>query len=65
MALQPSEIVLKTPQFDSRFPNQNQTKNCWQNYVDYHSCVKAGGGDQCEYYLKVFKALCPKSWVSS
>ena len=27
MALQPSEIVLKTPQFDSRFPNLNQMKN--------------------------------------
>ncbi|XP_009572744.1 PREDICTED: cytochrome c oxidase subunit 6B1, partial [Fulmarus glacialis] len=23
----------KTAPFDSRFPNQNQTKNCWQNYL--------------------------------
>ncbi|KAK3674992.1 Cytochrome c oxidase subunit 6B [Recurvomyces mirabilis] len=29
--------------FDARFPNQNQTKHCWQNYVDYHKCVLAKG----------------------
>lgn len=23
----------KTAPFDSRFPNQNQTRNCWQNYL--------------------------------
>ena len=23
-----------------RFPNQNQTRNCWQNYVDFHRCQK-------------------------
>merc|ERR1712179_856938 len=23
------------PPFDARFPNQNQTRNCWQNYVDF------------------------------
>ena len=31
--------------FDARFPNQNQTKHCWQNYVDYHKCVNAKGED--------------------
>lgn len=23
----------QTAPFDSRFPNQNQTRNCWQNYL--------------------------------
>lgn len=23
----------RTAPFDSRFPNTNQTKNCWQNYL--------------------------------
>lgn len=23
----------RTAPFDARFPNQNQTKNCWQNYL--------------------------------
>lgn len=31
--------------FDARFPNQNQTKHCWQNYVDYHKCITAKGED--------------------
>ncbi|KAH0502621.1 Cytochrome c oxidase subunit 6B1 [Microtus ochrogaster] len=31
----------KTAPFDSRFPNQNQTRNCWQNYLDFHRCEKA------------------------
>lgn len=31
---------LKTVRFDARFPNANQTKNCWQNYVDFHKCLK-------------------------
>ena len=33
------------PGFDARFPNQNQTKHCWQNYVDYHKCILAKGDD--------------------
>ena len=28
----------QTIPFDPRFPNQNQTRNCWQNYVDFHRC---------------------------
>ena len=31
---------VKTAKFDARFPNTNQTKNCWQNYVDFHKCQK-------------------------
>jgi len=31
--------------YDARFPNQNQTKHCWQNYVDYHKCILAKGED--------------------
>ena len=30
---------------DARFPNTNQTKHCWQNYVDYHKCILAKGED--------------------
>uniref|UniRef100_A0A670ZH23 Cytochrome c oxidase subunit 6B1 n=1 Tax=Pseudonaja textilis TaxID=8673 RepID=A0A670ZH23_PSETE len=30
----------KTAPFDSRFPNQNQTQGCWQNYLDFHPCEK-------------------------
>lgn len=60
----------KTAPFDSRFPNQNQTRNCWQNYLDFHRCEKAmtaKGGDVsvCEWYRRVYKSLCPISWVSA
>ncbi|KAH0507471.1 Protein FAM71E2 [Microtus ochrogaster] len=58
----------KTPPFDPRFPNQNQTRNCYQNFLDYHRCVKTmnrrGKNTQpCEYYFRVFHSLCPVSWV--
>ncbi|XP_036130824.1 cytochrome c oxidase subunit 6B2 [Molossus molossus] len=57
-----------TPPFDPRFPNQNQTRNCYQNFLDYHRCVKKmnlrGKSTQpCEYYFRVFHSLCPISWV--
>uniref|UniRef100_A0A8D2KLZ1 Uncharacterized protein n=1 Tax=Urocitellus parryii TaxID=9999 RepID=A0A8D2KLZ1_UROPR len=43
-----------TAPFDSRFPNRNQTKNCWQNYVDFHRFQKAmttkeGNVSVCEW----------------
>uniref|UniRef100_A0A8V0X958 Cytochrome c oxidase subunit 6B1 n=1 Tax=Gallus gallus TaxID=9031 RepID=A0A8V0X958_CHICK len=58
----------KTAPFDSRFPNQNQTRNCWQNYLDFHRCEKAmaaKGADAtpCQWYYRVYKSICPTSWV--
>ncbi|KAI4877861.1 hypothetical protein NFI96_032690, partial [Prochilodus magdalenae] len=58
----------RTAPFDARFPNQNQTKNCWQNYLDYHRCQKAleaKGVDvaPCDWYKRVYKSICPMSWV--
>lgn len=60
-----SNNQLWTPKFDARFPNTNQTKNCWQNYVDYHKCIKAKGEDYepCEYFKRVYKSMCPVEWV--
>ncbi|XP_067878151.1 cytochrome c oxidase subunit 6B1-like [Heterodontus francisci] len=59
----------KTAPFDARFPNTNQTRNCFQNYLDYHRCQKAlsaSGKDVslCEWYHKVYKSLCPMSWIN-
>lgn len=44
-----------------RFPNMNQTKHCWQSYVDYHRCVKAKGEDfaPCEVFYRTYSSLCP------
>lgn len=61
-----SEIKLQTAKFDARFPNQNQTRNCWTNFRDYHRCTKVKGEDaeSCEWFRKTYKSLCPVAWVS-
>ncbi|KAJ3041082.1 Cytochrome c oxidase subunit 6B [Rhizophlyctis rosea] len=58
-------FVLKTVGFDARFPNMNQTKNCWQNYVDYFKCVKARGEDYepCKHFQFAYTELCPHQWT--
>uniref|UniRef100_A0AAY5JVM4 Cytochrome c oxidase subunit 6B1 n=2 Tax=Esox lucius TaxID=8010 RepID=A0AAY5JVM4_ESOLU len=58
----------RTAPFDARFPNQNQTRNCFYNYLDYHRCQKsldAKGVDTapCDWYKRVYKSLCPMSWI--
>ncbi|KAJ3800684.1 cytochrome c oxidase, subunit VIb [Lentinula aff. detonsa] len=51
--------------FVARFPNQNQTRHCFQTYIDYHKCVKAKGEDfaPCQQFLQAYRALCPHSWT--
>ena len=58
-------MKLETAKFDARFPNVNQTKNCWTNFRDYHRCVKARGEDYeaCQWFKKTYTSLCPVSWV--
>ncbi|KAJ5220988.1 Cytochrome c oxidase subunit 6B [Penicillium citrinum] len=54
-----------TAGYDARFPQQNQTKHCWQNYVDYYKCVEAKGEDfrPCKQFYHAFRSLCPKAWT--
>ncbi|XP_068785323.1 cytochrome c oxidase subunit 6B2 isoform X2 [Struthio camelus] len=57
-----------TAPFDSRFPNTNQTRNCFQNYLDYHRCMKTLTAKHrdvtpCLWYFRVFKSICPTSWI--
>uniref|UniRef100_A0A8C0ZVP0 Cytochrome c oxidase subunit 6B2 n=1 Tax=Castor canadensis TaxID=51338 RepID=A0A8C0ZVP0_CASCN len=40
-AQKPPREKWATPPFDPRFPNQNQTRNCYQNFLDYHRCLKS------------------------
>lgn len=62
-----SQLVLQTAPFDARFPYTNQTKNCWQNFVDFHRCSKKLGEEHesCKYFKRVYTSLCPKGWVSA
>ncbi|PWA33356.1 hypothetical protein CCH79_00014161, partial [Gambusia affinis] len=58
----------RTAPFDARFPNTNQTRNCYQNYLDYHRCNKVLSAKNqkttpCEWYRRVYKSLCPIAWV--
>ncbi|KAA6414584.1 MAG: cytochrome c oxidase polypeptide vib [Lasallia pustulata] len=56
--------LLRIAGFDARFPNQNQTKHCWQNYVDYHKCILAKGEDfaPCRQFFLAYRSLCPSAW---
>jgi len=51
--------------FDARFPNQRNTKSCWQNFIDYHRCVEAKGEDfePCEFFKDNYEAICPNFWI--
>ena len=35
-----------TPPFDPHFPNQNQTRNCYQNFLGETLRARLGGGRQ-------------------
>lgn len=62
---QPKQLVLQTAPFDARFPNQNQTKRCYQAYTDYFKCVAAKGEEftPCNQFSRVYHAICPVDWV--
>ncbi|QRV75470.1 cytochrome C oxidase subunit 6B [Ceratobasidium sp. AG-Ba] len=61
-----AKYVLQTAGFDARFPNQNQTKHCFQNYIDYHKCVNAKGEEfkPCKQFYRAYHSLCPSFQVS-
>ncbi|KAJ1674786.1 Cytochrome c oxidase subunit 6B, partial [Spiromyces aspiralis] len=63
----PTKSIVNTAGFDPRFPNVNQTKSCWQNYVDYNKCIDVKGEDYapCKKFLKAVQSLCPDEWVNN
>ncbi|CAF4099241.1 unnamed protein product [Rotaria magnacalcarata] len=55
---------MSTPPLDPRFPNVNQTKRCWVNYVDYHRCMEMKNDEKvCSYFKYHYKELCPTEWI--
>ncbi|KAM0750312.1 cytochrome c oxidase subunit VIb [Meredithblackwellia eburnea MCA 4105] len=60
-----SEGILKTVGFDARFPNTNQSKHCFVNYVDYFRCVDAKGEEAtiCQEFKRNYQSLCPNEWI--
>ncbi|KAI7952376.1 hypothetical protein MJO29_008007 [Puccinia striiformis f. sp. tritici] len=59
-------FILQTAGFDARFPNTNQTKHCWQAYVDHHKCKNRHGveHDACRHFYRTFNSLCPNRWIA-
>lgn len=68
-AAENDSTLLTTAPFDPRFPNTNQTRACWQYYVDFHKCSKAkadvGGADfeACRKLQRLARITCPASWI--
>lgn len=60
-----NESPLHTIGFDARFPQQNQTKHCWQAYVDYYKCIDIKGEDfaPCKVFWRTYSSLCPVDWI--
>ncbi|CAF0743817.1 unnamed protein product [Rotaria sp. Silwood1] len=55
---------MSAPSLDPRFPNTNQTKRCWVNYVDYHRCMEMKNDEKtCDYFKFHYVDLCPKEWT--
>ena len=56
---------LWAPQFDPRFPNTNQAKRCFINFVDYQRCLKIKGENNrdCEYFKHTTHSVCPVGWI--
>ncbi|XP_055620236.1 cytochrome c oxidase subunit 6B1-like [Toxorhynchites rutilus septentrionalis] len=65
VAPQEETLPLKVAPWDPRFPNQNQTKYCYQSYLDFHRCekIKGEGDSVCKYFKDVFADICPNGWV--
>merc|ERR1711879_622445 len=63
---EPYAHALGTIPYDPRFPNQNQTRNCFQNYLDFYRCTNLRGEDYepCQYFKKSFKTICPNDWIA-
>lgn len=68
---EPETLVLKTAPYDPRHPNTNQTRYCFQNYLDYQRCLRflAKEGEKgeeaerkCFPFKRLYKILCPNAW---
>eukprot|EP00095_Tigriopus_kingsejongensis_P001666 maker-scaffold857_size87770-snap-gene-0.28 protein:Tk01666 transcript:maker-scaffold857_size87770-snap-gene-0.28-mRNA-1 annotation:"hypothetical protein TRIADDRAFT_21297" len=59
------KMAAANPPMDSRFPNQNQTRNCYQNFVDFQRCVRLRGEDYqpCQFFRRNYLYLCPSTWI--
>lgn len=57
---------------DPRFPNVNQTRRCWQLYIDWLKCLRQETGDfdpsqdvedRCGVLRRASRIACPAEWI--
>lgn len=58
-----TQLFARMVPYDPRFPNQNQTRNCHVNYIDYFRCLKKKDEDYCAWYKNAYTQLCPPEWI--
>lgn len=58
-------IEFKTAPYDPRFPNQNQTRYCYQMFLDFYRCTKLRGDnyEPCKYFKFNYEQICPDEWI--
>eukprot|EP00027_Filamoeba_sp_ATCC50430_P019384 CAMPEP_0168540870 /NCGR_PEP_ID=MMETSP0413-20121227/509_1 /TAXON_ID=136452 /ORGANISM="Filamoeba nolandi, Strain NC-AS-23-1" /LENGTH=103 /DNA_ID=CAMNT_0008570637 /DNA_START=32 /DNA_END=343 /DNA_ORIENTATION=+ len=59
------ESGIKSADYNPRFPNANQTKNCWANFVEHHRCVAYAEEHgiplkRCARFKLAYKDICPE-----
>ena len=67
---EPETVQLSTAPYDPRHPNTNQTRHCFQNYVNYHRCKRflenskeeSSIEEKCFPFKRLYKILCPNAW---
>ncbi|KAG7198895.1 hypothetical protein KM043_015717 [Ampulex compressa] len=53
----------ETAPFDPRFPNQNQSKHCYQYYVDFHRCSQRHGNEYDAFAFHLVKFSTVKQMI--
>ncbi|CAG4950964.1 cytochrome c oxidase subunit 6B1-like [Colias croceus] len=54
----------RTLRIDPRYPFQNQTRACYDNYCDYYKCTRLlGDVDDCKIFKRYFETICPNFWI--
>ena len=69
-ALQPDSrplllpLQVKSAPYDHRFPSTNQARHCYTRYNEFHKCAAEKSEDECHFYQKAYRSVCPNDWVS-
>lgn len=67
----PASLAPSPVPYNPYFPNCNQSKNCWVNYVAWRQCLSAfdstpsSPAPDCVTFWQRFRPLCNNEWVRS